>query len=134
MKSWDTARNRSVLICNFFPTVYFLIIFNSKCWCYSRDGFFTVLIIGTAHYFLNSLLILCVGSAFIDKAKLCLKWQNIYRFHLGTIVYLYQIIKVFLDCKSSLQVHLINSNTYKSVMYFGPLLVLDCQRKMDSKF
>lgn len=42
--------------------------------------------------------------------------------------------KVFLDCKSSLQVHLINSNTYKSVMYFGTLLVLDCQRKMDLKF
>lgn len=42
--------------------------------------------------------------------------------------------KVFLDCKSSLQEHLINLNTYKSVMYFGTLLVSDCQRKMDLKF
>lgn len=67
MKSWDAARNRSALTCNFFPTMYFLKIFNSKCPGYSRDGFFIVLIIGTARYFLNSLLILCVELVYLDK-------------------------------------------------------------------
>lgn len=47
--------------------MHFLKIFNSKCLGYSRDGFFTVLIIETARYFLNSLLILCVESVYLDK-------------------------------------------------------------------